>query len=452
MSAADWKARTGDAAFVDGLAACVRDLMGAADRGEAAAVAQGIAALRERLQSLRDEKIAATDEAAQAAQAAKVAMTEDCIAGLEAIAVPDPDGIGAWLDGLAESIGWIGAAIGAADGNPALASAAAEADRAAARIAAELAELAPEARQVALAAALPPAGLAVVLEKIAPDQRMMVAADAAAANAAEPEYRDALCRASAARAAHAAAGPAEVLAPDGMASALLAAFAAAPAIAAYVHRVAAAAPADLAGLVAAIEAVAVPSAVSRPASALHAALEERFGASAATEIVRGWLLLRILGPSLPADLTARIARLLGEAPSAADVPADDALILFTEHVVAAGAEAADIAAAGDDPDDIVTMRGNALLGAEELAATFLAPTPPDPLGTVPANPATVLGQAILKARAARPGGYLWSEIQALRESDMDLYLALIEDERAQVMDLIEIPGGLRLDAGATEPI
>ena len=72
----------------------------------------------------------------------------------------------------------------------------------------------------------------------------------------------------------------------------------------------------------------------------------------------------------------RIERLLGEMPSTRNMPFDDALIQF----VPAGVQAAEIAAEGDDdPDDIVVMRGKALLRAEGLVATFMGPTPPNPL-------------------------------------------------------------------------
>jgi hypothetical protein len=444
MSAAEWKARTGDDAFVDDIATAVKALMDAADNGDTATVADGIAALRGRRDSLRSAN--AGDEDARDRNEAKIALIGSCIEGLEAISAPDPDGIGAYLDDLADAISWIEAATAAARENAALAEAGAEAEQAAARIAAQLQDLEPGVRRAVLSGTVSPGGLAVVLEKIPTDRIGAIAAEIAAANAANPDYRDVLCGASIARAAATATEPADALAPDNSASALLAAFAAAPAVTAYADQIAATSPTDVRSLAGALENFAVPSSLSRIVAVVHAAIDARFGSAVATDLARGILLLRMIGPSLPAALTAQIETFLGATPTGGDVAVDDALLVFTGHVVAAGAEAAEVAAIGNDPDDIVTMRGNALLGAEELAATFMAPTPPDPLGTQPANPVTVLGQAILKARAARPGGYQWAAVAELQARDIDLFLALIEDERAAVMDLIDIPGGLRDEA------
>jgi hypothetical protein len=213
---------------------------------------------------------------------------------------------------------------------------------------------------------------------------------------------------------------------------MLAAFSAAPAVSAFAASLAARAPQDLAGLAEAVTTLVVPSAVSRLATAIHAGLRKRFGNAVATELVRGFLLLRILGAALPDTLRTQVEELLSEKRSDGNV--DGALLRFTDHVVAAGEEASAIAGMGEDPDDIVVLRGIALQSPGVFATTFQQPTPPDPLGTLPANPVTILGQAILRARELRSGGYQWGLVQDLAVTDTDLYLALIEDERMAVMD------------------
>lgn len=439
MSAAEWTAQTGDANFVTVVRNLVLDALAAADQAKPTALAEAMAELRHQDTLLADAPSDA-DEDAAARNAAKRSLIADCLTGLEAVAAPDPTGVGAWLEALAASVDWIGRVRAVAAETPDLADAAAEADGRAEQIAQMLVSLDPEAREVVLGAALPVAGLAIVLEHVPAAELPAMAADLAAANAAEPSYRDELCRALVAREAARAEEPAAALDEDKAAGAVLNAFCAAPAILAYAAEVAARGPRDLAGLVDAVAAPGVPSAVSRLAAALHAALRDRFGGAMATELVRGFLLLRVLESALSDTLRAEIEQLLAETPS--DIALDDALLRFTEDVVAAGREATSIAAAGDDPDDITVLRGNALQGADALAAAFQEPTPPDPLGTLPANPVTILGQAILRARASRPGGYVWGRLQDLADRDTDLYLALVEDERMAVMDLVQVPGGL----------
>jgi hypothetical protein len=439
VSAAEWTAQTGDANFITVVRNLVLDALAAADQGKPAALAEAIAELRQQ-DTLHADSPSDTDGDAAAQNAAKRSLIAGCLTGLEAVAEPDPTGVGAWLDALAASVDWVGGISAAAAETPDLADAAAEADRRAEQIAQMLVSLDAEAREVALGAALPVDGLAVVLERVPATDLPAIAAALAAANAADPSYRDALCRAMVTREAARADEPAAALDEDTAAGAVLSAFRAAPAILAYAAEVAGRAPHDLSDLIDAVAAPGVPSAVSRLGAALHEALRDRFGGAVATELVRGFLLLRILESALSDTLRAEVDQLLAETPR--DTGLDDALLRFTEDVVAAGREATSIAAAGDDPDDITVLRGNALQGAEALAATFQEPTPPDPLGTLPTNPVTILGQAILRARDGRPGGYVWGRLQELAVNDTDLYLALIEDERMAVMDLVQVPGGL----------
>ena len=424
MSLQDWKARTGDTAFVDKVSQLVNRLL---DKPEPAPVTRAIAAL----EVLRK---APAGDATPRALAARQEMLDMVVTALEALVTPDPDGVGAYIDNLAARLRSIGADLIRGRNE--------EARRDAAALAEEIADLPPEAF-AALANAEPaPAGLAAVLGLLPAGARHVLAEALGAPMIRDAAYGADVCQAVLADATANAADAGTVLDPDSVPSLVLAAIAGGGASEAYARAVGDAAPENLTGLVEALGAQAVPSAVSRPLLALHDTLAGRFGPGIGLAAARGHLLLRVIGPALADDLTAALTALLRDGPAPEQVAIEDALTVFTDHVLAAGRAAEDIALTGGDPDDLIGQRGAALDSAEHLAAAFLPPTPADPLGTLPANPVTLLGQAILRARAARPDGYDWGAVAALETGDPLMHAALLHDERIEVIDLVEIEGGL----------
>jgi hypothetical protein len=431
MSAAAWTAQTGDADFVAFMAQLIGDAFLAADHGETQTVAMAIAALRDQDDALASMPLD-PDEGGADRQTAKRALIRECLTGLDVATGPDLDGFGAWLDALVASSHWIGLISSLRPSEMEITEAVTQARRSAEQIANMLISLDSDTLDVVFGASLPIEGLAVALEYVPALRLPAVASALASASTDDPAYHDALCRAMVTRAAASVSETAAALDSDTATGVMLAAFSAAPAVSAFAASLAARAPQDLAGLAEAVTTLVVPSAVSRLATAIHAGLRKRFGNAVATELVRGFLLLRILGAALPDTLRTQVEELLSEKRSDGNV--DGALLRFTDHVVAAGEEASAIAGMGEDPDDIVVLRGIALQSPGVFATTFQQPTPPDPLGTLPANPVTILGQAILRARELRSGGYQWGLVQDLAVTDTDLYLALIEDERMAVMD------------------
>ncbi len=82
------------------------------------------------------------------------------------------------------------------------------------------------------------------------------------------------------------------------------------------------------------------------------------------------------------------------------------------------------------------LRGAALDDQFRLSATFRRPTPPDPLGTLPAIAVNALGQAIMRVRTRRFIGYDWGAVLDLEETDPEGFANLLLDERCQVLDLL----------------
>lgn len=319
-------------------------------------------------------------------------------------AEPEPDLFADLLD-------WI------ADEATAPTVAAAEADEAAAALAAALAALTAAARRGLWHGPWPAEGLAAVLERMAPAARAVAATELAGSDA---NRLAALCDAVLRRAVAGAPDAAAVLAPDATASLLLLSWQAGGAGAAFAARLRAAAERGKAE--AALAAAVVPSCVSRPVALLHAAVAPRFGAPDALALVRGQLVQRLLAPALDGVAAAALDR-------------------FAADVVAAGMQAEAFAAEGDDPDDLLVQRGAALASGLDLFAAFAEPTPPDPLGTLPAVKLTALGQAILAARQQRPT-YDWATVQQAAEADPDGFTILLGDERAAVLDLALAASGI----------
>lgn len=426
MSLAVWKAKVGDAAFVDKVAQLVNHLL---DKPEPAPVSRAIAAL----EALRKASAAGVSPRAQAA---RLAMLDTVIGALEVLVVSDPDGTAAYIDATVARLNALGAAR--------VAGRSAEAAADAQVLAEELADLPEEAFAALADAEPPPEGLAGLLPLLPPAPRQALAAALAAPMGRAVSYGVDVCAAVLADAAYAATDPAAVLAPDGVPSLVLAAMA--EAAEDYAGAVAAAIPADAAasldGVAAAVYAQAVPAVVSRPLLVLYGVMAGRFGGDIGFAAAHGHLLLRVIGPVLPEEQRTLVASLLDSGPAADQASAAAMLAAFTGHVLAAGRLAEEIALDGGDPDDLIAQRGAALQTADHLAVVFQRPTPPDPLGTLPANPISVLGQAILRARAGRQDGYDWAAVTALERDDPLMFLALLHDARMAVMDLIDIPGGL----------
>ncbi len=342
---------------------------------------------------------------------------------------------------LAPLVAWIGEALspGAlADSEPE------EAAEAADDLAAALADLPPATRGALWQAGWPADGVAVLLGRMPSAARALAAAELAAV----PQRGLAVLAAALAHSAAGANEAADLLAPDSAAAVLALACQTAGPGWAYVQSIvqaaASAPPAEaLPALAAALASTVVPAQVSSTAAAISDAAA-RFGEEQAALLVRAHMLQRLFAPALPpGPIAAAIAGIAG----GAKVPAawQDAAALLDAalaQIVLAGDAARELAALGEDPDDLLTQRGAVLASDAGLLQTFAKPSPPDGLGTLPALPMTALGQAILRARAERPGGYDWGSVLALEQDDPDSFALLLADERAIVLDLVLTGAGI----------
>ena len=109
---------------------------------------------------------------------------------------------------------------------------------------------------------------------------------------------------------------------------------------------------------------------------------------------------------------------------------------LADQAVLAGRLAEQIAQDGDDPDDLLVLRGAALDNELSMNATFAEPTPPDPLGTLPAIAVNALGQAIGRVRTQRHTTYDWATVSKFADADPTGFDLLLTDERCRVLDLL----------------
>ena len=230
--------------------------------------------------------------------------------------------------------------------------------------------------------------------------------------------------------------PAEVLAPGGIVARLLLACNQSGAAGRYVDELTSSLAADSSTNVesAVLGGPAVPSALTQVCAVLHDTVERRFGNFVANELVGGHLFTHLIGPKVgAAGATAR-----GEwlSDPAAEPELHSSVRWFSQQIVAAGRWAASLGADGEDPDDPVVLRGAALEDEDALVATFALPTPPDPLGTMPALALDALGVAIRRVRTQRSLDYDWGAVSALAEDDPEAFDLLVTDERCQVLDLL----------------
>lgn len=421
-----WAAATRDPAFVQRVLA-VRAHFDAALRDAAAGRApdgQALAALDRAIASLN---ALATGSIAQARAAdppeaaclqAKAALAQSVAAELAAAANP-----------AAAVADWIAARLELAAIDPE--ADAREAREAAAELAADLLAAGPEARQEAFAARWSIPGLLAVLEEAPGERRLGLAADIVLGAGEDRAWLVDLCLASVQDCVTAASEPGSILDEEGVASTLTGVMGATGPSAAYADGLAAAAGGG--EVTSRLLDRAAPAELTRLVAALHDAAAIRFGGWVGMAVARGHTLLRVLAPALADDQAAALQAACDD-PGCAARPAVDA---YVADLVRAGHLAEQLAKEGEDGDDLAAQRGLALQDATTLAASFAEPCAADPLGTMPATRVTALGQAILRARAARPDGIDWAAVERLRAEQPGAYLALIEQERCAVLDLIE---------------
>jgi hypothetical protein len=341
--------------------------------------------------------------------------------------------------------GWVAGALSTPIRDPAEAERAAQA---AGELADDLAGL-DAAGRLAVLRAMPRAGVLRVLSAMADGLRAVLAADLAQASVAERELRtwlymlcDEAVRLDAAETDEAV----HLLRPGCPASTLLVAYHGSGDAGRYVDAVAAAASGGTAGvdaglrrLVAVLGTAVMPAEISRLAACLYDAVTERFDNDVALALVRGHLFVRLIAPAVgkvtgsPDELGAAIARVAnGEQPDAAQ----EAMDWLADQAVRAGRLAEEIVQDGEDPEDLFVLRGAALQDELSLDATFAEPTPPDPLGTLPAIAVNALGTAIKRVRTRRFTAYDWAVVAAFAEADPFGHAILLTDERCQVLDLL----------------
>jgi hypothetical protein len=315
------------------------------------------------------------------------------------------------------------------------AAAAVEARDAAADLAEDLQALDPAAR-LALLPQLPPDGIVRLAQAMPPATLAALAAELALASVADATLRvwlHGLCDTALRLEAEQAEVAADVLRPGGPAACLLVAFHGSGAAGNYARAAGAAfAGGGPAALAATLNSTAMPAELARLAATLHDTAAGRFGPDVARALVRGHLFVRLIAPAA-GEAGAAIAATANAGPDVAErVPMD----WLADQAVLAGRLAEQIAEDGDDPNDLFVLRGAALDNELSLDATFAEPSPPDPLGTLPAIAINALGQAIGRVRTQRHTAYDWGTVAKFAEADPAGFDLLLTDERCRVLDLL----------------
>ncbi len=273
---------------------------------------------------------------------------------------------------------------------------------------------------------LAPEGLLPVLEGVGADVLPTVVAALVALSNDRAALLQ-LCTVAIQRGGARAQTAADILAPGNLLSTLLVAFGTSGPSLACLEAIETGLSRPGSSLAEACSAVVVPSEITRILACLHGATLP-FGEESALALVEGHFFDRLLAP------------VVGNAPA---MP-PDVQGAFTKQLIAAGRHAERLAQEGDDPDDPVIQRAEALETLEALHHAFQVPTPADPLGTEPAIGVTALGQAIRRARSVRPGGYDWGAVLALEAADPEAYGMLVTDERLIVLDLAAPIAGIAI--------
>lgn len=196
----------------------------------------------------------------------------------------------------------------------------------------------------------------------------------------------------------------------------------------------------------------VPPAVAKICETLHSAAMQKFNdEETALSYVGGHVFLRLFNPAMTtakydtpdakrvAVVQSKVLQSMANGGHVKDRGFDrlnDMIDELAPQVKEYLKWAVEVGAAAKADMTVQDLAESALMSGSEVGKLFVEPTADDPLGTLPANPLSMLGDAIAKLRTQRNTDYDWQDMSELKENSPVVFWEQVDDERRIVLDLV----------------